>query len=38
MKLTKIVIGCDHAGFELKKKVIEHLQSRGIEVIDVGTH
>ncbi len=38
MKITKITIGSDHAGFELKKKVIEHLASRGIEVIDVGTH
>lgn len=38
MKQNKITIGCDHAGYELKKKVIEHLQERGIEVIDVGTH
>ena len=38
MKQNKITIGCDHAGYELKKKVIDHLQERGIEVIDVGTH
>ncbi len=38
MNIKKITIGSDHAGFELKKKVIEHLSSRGIEVIDVGTH
>ncbi len=38
MKQNKITIGCDHAGFELKLKVIDHLKSRGIEVIDVGTH
>ncbi len=38
MKTTKITIGCDHAGFALKRHVIEHLQSRGVEVIDVGTH
>ena len=37
MKTTKITIGCDHAAFELKQKVIAHLQERGIEVIDVGT-
>ena len=37
MKTTKITVGCDHAAFELKKKVIAHLQERGIEVIDVGT-
>lgn len=33
----KLVIGSDHGGFELKKEVIEHLQSRGFEVTDVGT-
>lgn len=38
MKLTKIVIGCDHAAYELKLKVIEHLKDQGIEVEDVGTN
>jgi len=38
MKQNKITIGCDHAGYELKLKVINHLKGRGIEVIDVGTH
>ena len=38
MKLTKIVIGCDHAAYELKLKVIEHLKTQGIEVEDVGTN
>ena len=38
MKITKITVGCDHAAFELKKKVIAHLEERGIEVLDVGTH
>ena len=33
----KIVIGCDHAGFGLKNKVIEHLEEMGYTVIDVGT-
>ena len=33
----KIVIGCDHAGYGLKGKVIDHLTSQGYEVIDVGT-
>ena len=37
MKTTKITIGCDHAAYELKLKVIAHLQERGVEVIDVGT-
>ena len=38
MKTTKITIGCDHAAFELKKKIIAHLNERGVEVIDVGTN
>ena len=38
MKTTKITVGCDHAAVELKKKVIAHLEERGVEVIDVGTH
>ncbi len=37
MKIEKITVGCDHAAYELKKKVIAHLEERGIEVIDVGT-
>ena len=37
MKTNKITIGSDHAGFALKQKVIEHLNARGVEVIDVGT-
>jgi ribose 5-phosphate isomerase B len=34
----KITIGSDHAGFELKKVLIEHLQKSGHELLDVGTH
>ncbi len=37
MEIKKITVGCDHAAFELKKKVVAHLVERGIEVIDVGT-
>ena len=32
----KIHLGCDHAGFELKEKVVQHLKSKGHEVIDHG--
>jgi ribose 5-phosphate isomerase B len=32
----KIHLGCDHAGFELKEKVLQHLKSKGHEVIDHG--
>ena len=34
----RIVIAADHGGFELKKKIIEHLSAQGHEVIDVGAH
>ena len=32
----KIHLGCDHAGFELKEKVAQHLKSKGHEVFDHG--
>ncbi len=38
MNITKIVVGSDHAGFGLKEKIKAHLASRGIEVLDIGTH
>ena len=31
-------IACDHAGYEMKLKVIDHLRQRGIEVKDYGTN
>lgn len=34
----KIGIGSDHGGLELKEKVKKHLMSRGIGVVDFGTH
>lgn len=36
--MKKIVIGCDHAAYELKLLVIKHLEAKGFDVIDVGTH
>jgi ribose 5-phosphate isomerase B len=33
----KITIGSDHAGFELKKLLIDYLRQRGHELTDVGT-
>jgi ribose 5-phosphate isomerase B len=33
----KIAIGCDHAGFALKKVLVSRLQELGHEVLDVGT-
>jgi len=34
----KIAIGSDHAAFDLKQIVIQHLKDRQIEVMDVGAH
>ncbi len=33
----KVVIGSDHAGFELKMVVREYLRGLGFDVLDVGT-
>lgn len=33
----KVIIGCDHAGLELKKEIIILLKEMGIECIDSGT-
>ena len=35
--MKKIVIGNDHAATDLKWEIVKHLESRGIEVINVGT-
>ncbi len=37
MNITKIAIGCDHAGFPYKDSIKALLQGRGIEVTDYGT-
>lgn len=34
----KVIIGCDHAGFQLKEIVREYLVILGFEVEDFGTH
>lgn len=34
----KIALGADHAGFELKEKIKQHLVASGIEVRDEGTN
>ena len=36
MKVKKIAIGSDHAGFDLKESVIKHLKNNGIEIKDFG--
>jgi ribose 5-phosphate isomerase B len=34
----KLAVGADHAGYELKELLVEHIRSLGHEPIDVGTH
>ncbi len=34
----KIAIGCDHGALALKNEVVKHLEKRGFEVMDFGTH
>ncbi len=34
----RIIIGSDHAGYPMKERVKVHLQNRGVQVEDVGTH
>ena len=33
----KIALGADHAGYELKDQIKQHLQQNGIDVLDEGT-
>jgi ribose 5-phosphate isomerase B len=34
----KLAIGGDHAGFQLKAELIDHLKKAGHEIVDVGCH
>ena len=34
----KIAMACDHGAVELKNKLKAHLQEKGMEVVDFGTH
>jgi ribose 5-phosphate isomerase B len=38
LNIMKITIGSDHAGFDLKKMLIDYLQQNGHQLNDVGTH
>ena len=37
MKIMRVTLGSDHAGFELKRVLIDHLKQNGHTVMDVGT-
>lgn len=34
----KIALGCDHGGYELKKKIKKHLSDKVYEIFDKGTN
>jgi RpiB/LacA/LacB family sugar-phosphate isomerase len=34
----RVVLGSDHAGFEMKQKIVARVQSLGHQVLDVGAH
>lgn len=36
--IVRVYLGSDHAGFELKAFLVEHLTSLGHDVVDVGPH
>jgi ribose 5-phosphate isomerase B len=36
--MSRFGVGCDHAGFELKRVLVEELARRGFEVSDFGAH
>lgn len=36
MKIKKLAIAADHAGFDLKEEMVRYLQKKGIEVKDFG--
>lgn len=38
MEIKEIAIGCDHAALDLKKKIIEYLEKKGIKTKDFGTY
>ena len=37
-KPFKVLIGTDHGGFEIKQNLVSHLQSKGVDVEDLGPY
>jgi ribose 5-phosphate isomerase B len=35
--VRRVTIGCDHTGLAMKRAIVQHLRSRGLAVLDVGT-
>ncbi len=38
MDMTPIMIGCDHAAFQLKQRICQYLTDQGIDVEDAGAY
>jgi ribose 5-phosphate isomerase B len=38
MTAMRVYLGADHAGFEFKQRIIEHLESNGHEPVDCGAY
>jgi ribose 5-phosphate isomerase B len=36
--MKKVALGSDHGGIELKNEIKKHLEAKGVEVVDFGTH
>ena len=36
--MTKIIIGSDHGGFNLKNSIVKYLESNGFDVLDLGCY
>ena len=36
--MLRLAVGADHAGFELKNSLADHLRTQGYVVVDLGTH
>ena len=36
--MTKIIIGSDHGGLNLKTNIVKHLENNGIDVVDLGCY
>lgn len=34
----RVVLGSDHAGYELKQQILDYVKELGHEILDVGTH
>jgi ribose 5-phosphate isomerase B len=33
----RVIIGNDHGGYDAKSQIVEHMKSRGVEVVDIGS-